>query len=371
MHVYTANNIVARVDPFLIDKDHKGYYRFGPHDNYINDVIDIVNASGTASSCVEALARFTAGQGLANPNLGAIKANALQSHNSAISDLALNCGYSQCVSFRVLYNVSGLPERYYPVPIQNLRRQGRTLFLYNENIGYRGWMNKDNRWAHRFDPEEKPASRLARIELQIKNYGEQVGDIVYYFRKGIGRYRDVYPIPGYFAGLPDIESDAGISILERRNIKRGWKTSVIISTGPIDKDQKDEGGQTQFDKFSSTIKKFAEEDAAVALHLEGATNEAKPDVKTLNIADILDATDKATDRVGRKVCRHFGVPPVLVGFSTPGQLGNTQELKNTMDLFKLTVVERQNLIKEALTQVWPAQDWTISPLNLWNEAQKI
>lgn len=371
MRVITQDKVIASMNLSRIDKDHRGYYKFGPRDSFINEVIDIVNESGTASSCVETISRFTAGNGLVNSALAQSKANPQQTNNSAIADLSLNEAYSKCVCFRVLYDNSGEPARYYPVPIQNIRRRGKITFLYNDLIGYRGWVSADNRWVQRFDPDESPQNRVRRVNLQIENYGEQVGDIVYYFRKGIGLHRDIYPMPGYFAGIPDIESDAGISILERRNIKRGWKTPVIISTGPIDKEVKDGDGKTQFDRFTDTIKKFAVEDAAVALHLEGATNEAKPDVKTLSIADVLDSTDKATDRVGRKVCRHFGVPPVLVGFSTAGQLGNNQELKNTMDLFRLTVVERQNLIKEALTLVFPNQDWSISPLNLWNEAAKV
>lgn len=126
------------------------------------------------------------------------------------------------------------------------------------------------------------------------------------------------------------------------------------------------------------MKKFTGEEAAAALYLPGATPEAKPTVTTINIADILDQTDKATDRLGRKVCRHMGVPPILVGFSTAGQLGNAQELKNTMDLFKMTVVESQDLIKEALRIVFPEKNWDLTTLNLWepvtqptNEAAKV
>jgi hypothetical protein len=212
---------------------------------------------------------------------------------------------------------------------------------------------------------------LKRIDKQIKDYGEQFGDIVYYFRKGLGLYQDVYSVPSYYSGIDDIESDAGISRLEKRNVNKGWKTPIIISTGPIDKDVKDDNGMTEYDKFEAVIEKFGSNTAPVALHLEGATNEAKPEVKTIPIADIMDQTEKATERVGRKVCRHMGVPPILVGFSTAGQLGNTQELKNTMELFALTVVDAQNLIKEALKLVFPDKDWSITPLTIWNEAAKV
>lgn len=347
------------------------YYKFGYNDTLLNDIIDIVNESPTARSCVDKLFKFTKGNGFSNSATLSQKANLNQSNNAALSDLSQIAAYSQCVTFRVLYTRDGNPARYYPIPTQNIRRQGPNTYLYNPLLGYPNRMRSDDVWMQGFNPNETPASRMLRINAQIEKYNQQWGDVVYYFRKGVGRYHDVYCVPDYYSGLNDIESDAGISTLELRNIKRGWKTNVIISTGPLDHYTEDDKGTTQYSRFERTIKKFAQEDAAVAMHLEGATNEAKPDVKVLPLNEVLDATDKSTDRVGRKVCRVMNVPPILVGFATPGQLGNNEELKNTMDLFKMTVLDRQELIKEALTLVWPNMDWSITPLSLWNAPQQV
>jgi hypothetical protein len=370
MNVFEVTQKVKDIVPCIV-KQHDGYYKFGGNDRLINEIIDIVNESGTARSCVGALARFTKGNGLQDATLAVAMANPTQSNNAAVSEMALNVGYSQCCSYRVLFHNDGTPARYYPCPTQHLRRKGKKTFVYNPQFGLHGFRSNENRFLSAYDPAEQPQARTNRVNLQIQNYGEQLGDIVYHFNKSVGPNYDIYPVPDYYSGSADIESDAGVSILERRNIKRGWKTSMVVSTGPMDRENQDKNGESQYDKFVKTIRKFAEEDAAVAVHLEGATNEAKPTVTTLDIANVLDATDRATDRVGRKVCRHFNVPPVLVGFATPGQLGNVQELKNMMDLFRLTVVERQQLIKEALTIAFPNFDWTLTTLNLWNETIKV
>jgi hypothetical protein len=354
-----------------IVKDTRQYYKYGEHDCLVNEIIDTVNDSGTAFACIDKLFRFTYGTGLKDQTLAKGEANPGQSHNSAIAEIALSTAYIECVVYRVLYNNSGESARYYPVPITSLRRQGPNTYLYNELMGYRGRVTSEDVWLTGFDPKEDITSRLERRDKQIKKYGKQYGDIVYYFKKGVGRYRNIYCIPSYYAGIADIESDAGISVLERRNIKRGWRTPIIVSTGPIDKHVKDEGGKTQYDKFVEKIQQFVGEDAASVLHLEGATNEAKPEVKTISISEILDSTDKATDRIGKKVCRHMNVPPILVGFATPGQLGNVQELKNMMDLFRLTVLERQQLIKEAMSVAFPSFDWSLNPLDTFNEAPKV
>lgn len=354
-----------------ISKDNRSYYKFGENDDLPNCMVRDVNDSGTARSCMTKLSQFIQANGLIDVNTGQSPANINQSFNSVISDLSLIVSYFKCSSFRVLYDNSGQPARIYAEPTQYFRRKGKTKFIYNELMGEKNRIQSHDKHLSIFDPKEAPAKRLDRIDKQIKTYGEQFGDVVYYFKKGIGLYHDVYPIPDYYSGIDDIISDAGISRLEKRNIKKGWRTPIIVSTGPINKEVQDDNGKTEYDKFSDNMRKFAGEDAAYALHLEGATPETKPTVTTIPIAEILNQTDVATDRVGRKVCRNIGVPPILVGFSTPGQLGNAQELQNTIELFKMTVVESQNLIKESLSLVFPNKNWELSTLEIWTNDQTV
>lgn len=372
MFIYTqALNLVQNALAY-IRKERDNYYKFGPTDCLPNEMVRTVNDSGTARSCVSKLSQFIQGNGLVDQALGQTPANISQSYNSAISDLSLIVSYFKCVSFRVIIDNSGHPARIYPVPTQTLRRKGRARFRYNELMGETNYMRKDDIHLQAFDPKELPVERLKRVAWQIKTYGEQWGDVVYHFKKGVGLHADIYPVPDYYSGIDDLESDAGISRLEKRNIQKGWRTPIIVSTGPIDKvttDGPNGTGKTEYDRFAENMKRFAGEDAAFALHIEGATDAAKPTVTTIPIAEILDQTDKATDRLGRKVCRHMGVPPILVGFSTAGQLGNTQELVNSMDLFKLTVIESQDLIKEALTIVFPDKNWEMTKLTLWEPVQ--
>jgi hypothetical protein len=366
MQIFTQTlNVIQNALAYIRKEPGRIDYIFGENDCLPNEIVRDVNDSGTARACVSKLSQFIQGNGLVDQVLGQSSANISQSYNSAISDLSLIVSYFKCVSFRVVFDNSGMPARIYPVPTQKLRRRGISKFRYNELMGERQYIRGHDKYLKAFDPKEHPQERLKRVAWQIKEYGEQWGDIVYHFKKGVGLHADIYPVPDYYSGIDDIESDAGISRLEKRNIQKGWRTPIIVSTGPIDKMVQDDKGKTEYDKFADNMKRFAGEDAAYALHIEGATDAAKPTVTTINIAEILDQTDKATDRVGRKVCRHMGVPPVLVGFETAGKLGDVQELSNCMDLFRLTVIESQDLIKESLTLVFPDKNWEMSKLTLW------
>lgn len=349
----------------FIQKDSNGYFRFGEDDRLPNRIAYAVNDSGTARACITKLEQFIQGDGFIDKTLSATPANHEQNFDDLLADLAMGVAYFKDVTYRVLFDNSGQPAVWLSVPSQQIRRKGGG-FVWNVLMGEDGYTRSNDKFLKPFDPKESPQERLGRIQKQINSYGEQVGDLVYFYKKTIGRYGDIYPIPDYYSGIADIRSDAAISELENRNITKGFRTPVIVSTGPIDDLTQDEGGKTDQDYFDDSIQKFCGEDAASVLHLKGATGETPPKVTTIPIADILDATEKATDRVGRKVCRHMTVPPVLVGFSTSGQLGNNQELVNTMKLFNMTVNNYQRMIANALSLTLPGKDFTIKSLNLFN-----
>jgi len=359
-----ANNWIKNAVAF-IRKDTAGYYRFGENDRLPNEIAFAINNSGTARACITKLEQFIQGDGLINPENAKKQVNLTQTLDDLLGDLAMIAGYFKCVSYRVLYDNSGQPGAWYSLPIQQIRRKG-SVFIWNVLMGEQDYNRAKDKKLYPFNPKELPAKRLERVAAQIKDHGEQFGDIVYFYKKGVGRYADVYPIPDYYAGIDDIRSDAAISTLEHRNITKGFRTPVIIATGPIDDLTKDPEGKTDQDYFDDSVQKFCGEDSASVLHLPGVTGETIPKVTTIPIADILDATDKATDRVGRKVCRHMTVPPVLVGFSTAGQLGNNQELVNTMKLFNMTVNNIQRMITNALAITMPGVDLTIKNLDLWS-----
>ncbi len=200
------------------------------------------------------------------------------------------------------------------------------------------------------------------MQSEMAKYGRQLGDILQVMEKGAGYLKDKYPIPAYYSGIDDIISDASLSRLEKRNLKKGWRANVIIGMpGELDDENVDENGKTDQDHFDSTVNNFTGEDAASVMVIWGRVPDGKPDVNIISLADILDATDKSTDRLTRKVCRLMEVPPVLIGMTTPGQLGNTQEIINLIKLFNLMVLKAQNRITRALSMIFPGIDWTINP----------
>lgn len=327
-------------------------YHYGEFDNLPNTIIAAVNNSGTATACISRLDQFIQGDGFISEQLNKVKANSKQSLKDVLGEQSLNAAFLKGYALRLVFNVEGKIAKVYNLDINTLRKVGGK-FEYNPLMGEVGKIENETRVIPEFDIDCDPAKRRAVIADQIKKYGEQVGEVLYVFKKGLGRYYDVYPVPDYYSAIEDIIADGKLSQLDLRNITQGFRTPVIISTGPIDDQNEDEDGNTAQDFFDQSLESFTGEDASPILHLKGATDEFKPTVTVINLAEILDQTDKTSERISKRVARNMGVPDVLIGIAHAGSLGNAQELKNQMSLFALTVFHLQAMISEGYNQIKP------------------
>ena len=327
-------------------------YQYGEFDNLPNAIIAAVDNSGTATACVNRLAQFIQADGFISEGMDKVKANSKQTLASLLGEQAQNVAYLKGYALRLIFDVEGKIKKIYNIDVKTLRKVGKG-FEYNPLMGEVGKDEGETKMFPEFDIDRDPAERRRMIAEQVKKHGEQLGEILYVFKKGMGRYYDIYPVPDYYSSIEDIISDGKISQLDLRNITQGFRTPVVISTGPIDDQNEDEDGRTPQDYFDEALESFTGEDASPILHLKGATEEFKPTVTVIPLAEILDQTEKTSERIAKRVSRNMGVPDVLIGMETSGKLGNVQELKNQMGLFALSVYHLQSLIKEGYDQIKP------------------
>lgn len=328
------------------------YYYYGELDNLPNTIIATVDNSGTATACISRLEQFIKADGFVAEGLDNVKVNKRQTLAALVDEVAVNVAYLEGYALRLIFNNEGKITKIYCLPVKTLRRKADG-FEYNPLAGEVGKIENETRFYPEFDPDRTPEERRKLIAKQVEEYDEQLGEILYVFRKGLGRYYDIYPIPRYYASIEDLVSDGKISRLDLRNIQQGFRTPVIISTGPIDDQNEDEDGNTAQDYFDEALEAFTGEDASPILHLKGNTEEFKPTVTTINVAEILDQTDRASERIAKRVARVMDVPEVLIGIAKEGQLGNVQEVKNQLALFALSVYKKQDLIKQGFDIIKP------------------
>lgn len=343
-------------------------YKIGSDDKLPNKLINYVDASGTAKACIDRRKNFIYGKGFVNEDIGKALINKRQTANKLLKEIAVYASYFEGFFLNIIYDIDGNRVSVYHIKAEKFRPMEDGRWRFNERMGEKLYKQSEDIYYHPYEPDLSIPERRNRIANDIKNYGKQLGDILMVNTPGAGFLKDVYPIPGYYAGLEDIESDASLQTLEKRNIKKGWRANVVVETiGDLDDINKDENGKTEQDYFDENLKKFTGEEGSSVLHLTSKTAVARARVYPFNLAEILDATDKATSRLAYKVCRHTSVPPILVGLATANQLGNTTEVINYIKLFNLFVSDMKTMIEEALESIFPQIDWKISDLSVIDE----
>lgn len=340
-------------------------YKIGTDDKLPNKLIKIVDGSGTAKSCIDKRRDFIFAKGFIDENVGKAFINKKQTANKLLKEICVYAAYFEGFFLNILYDLNGLPISVYHLKAEKFRPMQDGSWRFNERMGESLYKQSEDIYFKTFEPDLSVPERRKRIADDIKTYGRQLGDIMMVSTPAAGFLREIYPIPGFYSGIEDIESDGSLQVLEKRNLKKGWRANVIIETiGELDDKNQDEQGKTEQDYFDESVKSFTGEEGASVMHLTSKSKESRAKVYPFNLAEILDATDKATNRIAYKVCRHTSVPPVLVGLTTPGQLGNTNEIVNHIKLFNLFVTNMKELIQDAFETIFPDIEWEISELSV-------
>jgi len=358
-----SDNLMNRAAIINHNKQAKRY-DYGLNNLLPNELLCAIEASVTASSCREVKSTFIKGRGFADKSISSLKLNPKQTANQLQAELCDFAGLFRGIALKVIYNVLGEPFRVYALEFECVRATDEGGYYFNKELAD-GKDKKENRiYMDVFDSHETSNSRLRRITEQIEEYGYQIGDIVYHFEQKAGQ--KIYPKPVAWAAMEEIESDAALGRLDWRNVKKGFRPDAILTTvGKLDNTEEDESGRTEQDYFDEELEQFSGENATSLLNIQVGKLEEAPTLITFDSEKLLNATTQAVDRVGRRVCRGMEVPTILIpGFAQSGQLGNTQELLNTMKLFGLISLDIQRLVSEAFEMVFPLLDWAIEPLEL-------
>lgn len=357
-----GRSIIAKIAK-VIEPKQGGLILYGD-DNKLPEQISLgIAASGTAAQCIKTIKTFIKADGFKDPDFSKAKANPWQTWDMWLSDAAISMAKYEGIAINVQVDITGNPKDYYVVKIKKVRKDTNGTFWIKPC-----WTGKDTNGAQNipaWDPTMTPDARKEIVVKQIKKYGRQLGFIYYTYIEN--DLLDHYPLPLYYSGFEDIESDAGLQKLENANIEDGFKTDVIISmVGELSRELQDDQSMSDYDHLQNRIKEFRDPSKRKALLLNAETEEAMPKVTIFPLAQLLDGVDKARDRVGRAVCRHTGVQPVLIGFEKTDVWSNGQALVNSMKLFNRMTLDSQSLISSGLNIIDPnfGEKTLISTLNL-------
>lgn len=355
--------LIKAVAPDVSVNKSDGVINYGKNNLFPNELIYAITDSGTATSCITKLKTFIEADGFTDPASAELKVNDDETADNLLAAAAYSVSLFGGFAFNILYALDGSIGTVYILEFEKIRKLDNGDFVYNKTLGTKNYKKSSDVIYKAFDNTVTPAERLEIINDDMQKYDYQKGEILYTYVKN--PYNKYYPVPDYSAALPDIDSDGALSRLNNRNITKGFRPTVIISTvGKIDNENKDQNGRTDADYFDENLKQFTGDDASTILHLEAESVEGLPSVTQYPLAEQLNGVIESTESTANKVCRLIGVPPVLVGLKTSEGLGNTQALLNSMKLFNRFILPYQNLISSAFNKLYPFYKWNISTLNI-------
>ena len=349
-----------------IQKDNNSdLIKYGMDNAFPQKLVQQLDESGTATACIDILTQYIYAEGLVNEQLGEVKINDKQTFNELISELSGYVAIFQAVSLYVMRGLDGRVKELKLIPFEQIRRTDRGTFIVNPTFG-------TNKYKKEKD-KEFPAfygAQITPIELKehIMEWGEDKGEILYYFRKK--PMKNYYPIPTFYSAIEDINTDSENSKYELESVTNSFLPSGILNiVGNYDDTQRDESGMTQQDYLDATLEQFTgnvkDETGASGrqklLILQAKTKEELAVYQPLSNEGILNAIENSTKRVAEKVARAFGVPPFLVGLG--GNVGfSTNIIADNIELFNNRVKILQEIISNSLELCFPAFDFQMTEL---------
>ncbi len=318
--------------PEMKEVKSKDWILFGEDNKFPDHLLYLFNKSSNHSAIVNGKVKYIFGQGF---QIEGTKLENINRHSEtindvskkAINDVELFGGFY----LELIWNMGGGLEVLH-MPFQDLRKckEGKGWW-YSEDWCKVGANNKP-RFIPNFDPANKKGA-------QIYSYRE--------YRAGAKKY----PLPGYFAALNDIETDAEISKYNLSTIKNGMFGGKMITfkTGDPGEEGKKSLQTAWNNKFNGS------ENAGKSFMVFVNNGQESPTVEDLSSTDL----DKLFDQLNKTTqaeifTGHEVVSSTLFGVKTEGGLGDRSEIEISYEIFKNTYVNaKQQAFERAIKFLFP------------------
>lgn len=315
--------------PKFEEKKGKGFIEFGKENNYPEYLMGLFHESPKHGAIIRGKANYIFGKGFENLNQPANSKGETfnQVAKKAILDDEIYAGYY----LMVIYNLLGKIKDIYHLAYHKVRtNKDCSKFFIKDD-----W--NDNKEQMRTYPA-------------FNGQYEKDSPTKIIFVKQYNTKSEVYPLPSYFHGLNYIESDVQVSRHILGNAKDGFVATTLISLN---------GGEPQEEHKAAVErglkKKFtgSEGDRVVIMFNKSKDNEAtiSPLSSTmLTKEDFTNINNLITQEI---FAAHQVTSPTLFGISTPGALGQRNEMRDAYEIFNNTYVnERQQQHEEVFNKLF-------------------
>ncbi|MCL1936819.1 MAG: hypothetical protein FWF52_00280 [Candidatus Azobacteroides sp.] len=346
-----------------------GIQTFGENNDYPQQVMEIVGASCTGSSCIDVFSKFIAGQGFNDSDFFNLTINKEGQTNDVLlnlitRDFAMFNGFAIHINYNANYKATQLNF----VPFETIRLGSLDdNGTYNTVSIHWDWgrrMTQIRRWSKEdiividlFDPNPQA------IEEQVFKAGgwEAYKGQVYYYS---GNRANNYPLPKYDSVLTDMSTEEGIANISYRNTRNNFLISGML----IDILEKNESEDQENENEKNLLEFQGDEEAVKIMYTSVESREAIPQFVKFSGQNYDKEYTVTREKVKNDIGRSFNQPPILRAEDVGSNFG-ADALRNSYDYYNsVTEVERLQ-VERVFTQIfqyWNGDlfdDFSIVPLS--------
>lgn len=335
-----------------------GVQSYGEYNDYPQQLIEIVNASGTGKSCVNTYAKFISGKGFEDKDFYKKIVNRFGHTNDYIcdqisKDFAAFGGFAIHVNYNANYKICEIQH----IPFEQARFKALDpdsgffdkIALHNDwgkrFLNLRKWKKDDIQFIDFFnsDPEE--------IKLQIDAAGgwaNYKGQILYYSNEG----ERVYPLPVFDAVLTDMNTEEGISNVSNRNARNNFLSAgMLINYSNTNKSAAEEKTEDE-GQLESTIKGFqGDEKAGKIMYVELEDGDTKPEFVSFKGTNYDKEFNVTLASSQANIGKAFNQPPILRAENVGANFG-ADLMKNAYDYYNSVTENERLVIERAFTTIF-------------------
>ena len=357
--------------------DSLGYIEFGKRDSFPNFLLDSVDGSHTASSCIDTIITFLEGDGFTQESLGNLKVNKDQTFTDFHSGISQDEGYFEGFYINVRYNPLGkisyinkLPFDLCRLGIPNKETGKISHIYYNPYFGTEDYKKEDTVIFPVYNPNTPLEEMKDIIEvnkgLEEDEQLEYKGQVL--FVKEQRPQNKFYPIPYYWSGYRWFNVEQKVGEFHNENLDNNFFLGGIIKmvgdpNEAFETTTNAEGeeittktvGQA-FDEKMSTLFSGSTKGGKTLVTWSDVKGEF-PEIEAFptNANDALFVTlqNLAVDNI----VIACSVPPVLGNIQTAGKLGASQEISNAVALMHGRIKKRQNKLERTYDMLLSNSIW--------------
>jgi len=347
---------------------------------YPQRMLELVGQSPTAKDCWDKRAKFIAGNGWQEADLGAKIINdrgltLAKLLKRVAVDKALFTGFAIHVNYNANYEIAELNY----IKFEDVRQgdpDNKTYF--NKYALYFDWSRKTwkNITTSKIEYPTKYNPDPVVIEKEVIDAGgwDNYKGQLYYFNPEI----DDYPLICADSVWEDFETEAGIKIFNNREVVTGFMPSTIITMPGARTEEEDNANPTdgvsginmptQLERNIATFQ--GAKNAQKILVLDHRDDTDKPEITTFSIQNndkLFEVTEKSVEA---RIIKGFSIPKELINSEKSSGLSNGGEKKEAIREFNDNTAPERLELSEVFAELFSHfHDKTINPKGNWEIAE--